>query len=336
MSGTTTRDVIAALRADVLGGLVLDADDDGYAAEISGFDLAQDHQPQVVVAATSAADVEATVRVAAAGGMPITVIGSGHGDIPTVTRGILLNTRRINSVSVDIANRTATVGVGATWHDVMAVATPAGLAPLGGSAPAVGVGGYLLGGGLGPIGRTVGFSSDRVRAFEIVCADGHLRIATAQDDADLFWALRGGKGGLGVVTSVTVELLELPSIYGGGEYYPAARIPLLLRAFQALVSSAVPNELSTSVAILRLPDIPVLPPPLRGQTVAHLRVGYVGDRADRAGWAAAAERLLEPLRAAVGAATAGCARRVALCRHRHHPQRPDDAVRACDRRDPAE
>ena len=299
MSGTTTQDVIAALRTSV-GGLVLTANDDGYAAEISGFDLSQVHHPQVVVAAISAADVEATVRIAAAARLPITVIGSGHGDIPTVTTGILLTTRRINSVSVDIADRTATVGVGATWLDVLAVATPAGLAPLGGSAPAVGVGGYLLGGGLGPIGRAVGFSSDHVQAFEIVCADGNLRIATAQDDADLFWALRGGTGGVGIVTAVTVELLELPSIYGGGEYYPAARIPALLRAFQALVSSAVPNELSTSMAILRLPDIPVLPPPLRGQTVAHLRVGYVGDRADRGGWAAAAERLLEPVRVAAG------------------------------------
>ena len=294
-----TLDVVAALRATV-DGLVLTSTDDGYAAEVSGFDLSQVHHPHVVVAAASAADVEATVRAAAAARVPITVVGSGHGDIPTVTTGILLNTRRINSVSVDIAARTARVGVGATWHDVLAIAAPAGLAPVCGSAPAVGVGGYLLGGGIGPIGRTVGFSSDRVRAFELVCADGDLRTATAQEDPDLYWALRGGKGGFGVVTSVTVDLLVLPSIYGGGEYYPAAEIPALLRAYQVLAKSAVPNELSTSVAVLRMPDIPVLPPPLRGQTVAHLRVGYVGDPADRAAWAATAEGLLRPLRAVVG------------------------------------
>ena len=298
------QDVVAALRQAV-DGAVLTPSDDGYSAEIAGFDLSQVHHPQVVVAATTAADVQGTVQVAAVAHLPIVVIGSGHGDIPAVTTGILLNTRKINSVTIDIAGRTATVGVGASWHDVLAIATPAGLAPLGGSAPAVGVGGYLLGGGMGPIGRTVGFSSDHVRAFEIVCADADLRTVTAQDDPELFWALRGGKGGFGVVLSVTVELLELPSIYGGGEYYPAAEIPALLRAFQVMVSSVVPDELSTSVAILRLPDIPQLPPPLRGQTVAHLRVGYVGDPADRAGWAAAAERLLQPLRAAVGAPLLG-------------------------------
>lgn len=293
-----TAEIIARLRAAV-GGPVLVSTDGDYPAEVAGFNLAQVHSPAVVVAATNAADVAATVRIAATAGLPITVIGSGHGDIPTVTTGILLTTRRIIGVELDSVGRTARVGAGATWHDVMALTNPAGLAPLAGSAPAVGVGGYLLGGGLGPIGRTVGFSSDHVRAFEIVCADGNLHTATAQQEPDLYWALRGGKGGFGVVTAVTVELLELPSIYGGGEYYRAAEIPALLRAYQALVNSGLPDELSTSVAVLRLPDRPALPPPLRGQTVGHLRVGYVGDRADRAGWAAAAERLLEPLRAAV-------------------------------------
>ena len=159
----------------------------------------------------------------------------------------------------------------------MDVVTPAGLAPLVGSAPAVGVGGFLLGGGLGPIGRTFGFSTDHLRSFEIVSADGVLRTVSAHENADLFWALRGGKGGFGVVTAATVELLELPAIYGGGEYHRAPDIPALWRAYQRFVAGGVPESLTTSLAILRLPDIPVLPAPLRGQTVAHLRVGYVGD-----------------------------------------------------------
>src|SRR5664279_5623755 len=96
--------------------------------------------------------------------------------------------------------------------------SPHGLAPLCGSAPGVGVGGLLLGGGLGPIARTFGFTSDHVESFKIVCADGVLRSATARQHPDLFWALRGGKGGFGVVTAVTIDLLELRSIYGGGEY----------------------------------------------------------------------------------------------------------------------
>ena len=260
------------------------------------------------------------------------MIGGGHGDIPAVSEGILLTTRHLGDVAVDSEARTARVGSGATWHDVMAVTTPAGLAPLVGSAPAVGVGGFLLGGGMGPIGRTFGFTTDHVRSFEIVCADGILRTVSESLDADLFWALRGGKGGFGVLTAATVELLELPAIYGGGEYYSAAEIPALWRAYQRFVAGGVPDSLTTSLAILRLPDIPVLPPPLRGQTVAQLRVGYVGDLAT------AHDEVEKAARAAAASCRPAAARRIgniAVRGYRHHSQRPDDAVRARDRRDPA-
>ncbi|MET0865917.1 MAG: FAD-binding protein [Nakamurella sp.] len=297
----TTDQVLDSLRAAITGP-VLTPDQSGYRAAVAGFDLAQQHSAPIAVSATSVDDVVATVGIARNAGLPITVIGGGHGDIPTVTAGILLTTRRINTVDIDRAARTARVGVGATWHDVMALTTPEGLAPLCGSAPAVGVGGYLLGGGLGPIGRTFGFSCDHVVSFEIVCADGALRTVTAETEPDLYWALRGGKGGFGVLTAATMQLLDLPSIYGGGEYYTAAEIPALLRAYQQFVAADVPESLSTSLAILRLPDLPVLPPPLRGQTVAQLRVGYVGSGA---GVAAEVERLLVPLRSAVAAPLLG-------------------------------
>ena len=291
--------VLDELRSSVTGP-VLTPDDPNYGTEITGFDLSLVHSPPVVVGAATVGDVCATVRTAVAGGLPITVVGSGHGDIPAVTAGILLTTRRLDGVQIDTSSGTAHVGAGATWHDVLDRATPAGLAPLCGSAPAVGIGGFLLGGGLGPISRTFGFSSDHVRSFDIVCADGVLRTVSAQQDPDLFWALRGGKGGFGVVTAATIEMLELTTVYGGGEYYAAAQIPALLRAYQAFVDAGVPDELTTSIAMLRLPDLPLLPPPLRGQTVAHLRIGCVG-----ADGGAAAEKLLAPLRAAVGSPLLG-------------------------------
>jgi FAD binding domain len=294
----TTKTAIESLRAAVAGP-VLTPDQDGYAAEVSGFEMVAEHFPAIAVGATDANDVVATVRIAAAAGIPVTVVGLGHAAIPSVTRGILLNTSRITDVTLDVGARAVRVGAGGTWHDVMAVATPIGLAPVCGSAPGVGVAGYLLGGGLGPIGRTVGFSSDHVRSFEIVCADGDLRTVSAERDADLFWALRGGKGGFGVVTAATVELLEVASLYGGGEFYSAGDIAALFRAYQRFVKSGLPAALSTSLAILRLPELPELPPPLRGQTVGHLRIAYMGgvDADDRA---ALAEELLAPLRAAVG------------------------------------
>jgi FAD binding domain len=293
----TTKTAIDSLRAGVAGP-VLTRDDDGYAAEVSGFEMLVEHAPAVAVGATDADDVVATVRIGAAAGLPIGVVGLGHAAIPAVTQGILLNTSRITDVTLDIGARTAYVGAGATWHDVMAAAIPIGFAPVCGSAPGVGVAGYLLGGGLGPIGRTVGFSSDHVRSFDIVCADGEPRTVSADRDPDLFWALRGGKGGFGVVTAVTVDLLDIASLYGGGEFYSSGDIVTLFQAYQRFVNSGLPAALSTSLAILRMPDLPDLPPPLRGQTVAHLRIAYVGgDSADDR--AASAEKLLAPLRTAV-------------------------------------
>ena len=147
---------------------------------------------------------------------------------------------------------------------------PHGLAPLCGSAPAVGVAGYLLGGGLGPLARTYGFSADHVQAVEVVTpADGHLTV-TAESDPDLFWALRGGKGGLGVVTAVTIGLLPLAEVYGGALYFKAADVPAVLSAY-AEWSPALPESTTASIALLQLPS-DALPEAIRGQRVAHVRV----------------------------------------------------------------
>ena len=221
---TTITRALDALRSAVAGPVLTTADR-GYADEVAGFDLAVVHTPPIAVGASSAEDVATVVRVAAAAGLPVGVVGSGHGDIPVISEGILLTLHRLDAVGVDAAARTATVGAGATWNDVLAASTPLGLAALCGSAPAVAVGGFLLGGGMGPIARTFGFSSDHVRSFEIVGADGEVRIVTARQHPDLFWALRGGKGGFGVVTAATIDLLALSTVYGGGEYYAAATSP---------------------------------------------------------------------------------------------------------------
>lgn len=284
--------ILTELRAAVAGE-VRTPDEAGYAPIVSGSNLIQRHRAPIAVAARSTADVAAVVRIAGAAGVPITVIGGGHGDIPTVNDGVVLTTRLLTDVTVDPDAATATVGAGATWNDVLDLATPDGLAPLCGSAPAVGVGGYLLGGGMGPIGRTYGFTSDRVRSFDLVTADGRARTVTADSDPDLWWALKGGKGGFGVLTAATVDLLRLDSVWGGGEYLAADDIPALLDGFAELTAGPLPDELTVSVAILRFPNLPVLPEPLRGRTLGHLRAAFVGSDAD-------GERLLSGLRSALG------------------------------------
>lgn len=242
---------------------------------------------------TSTAEVARVVRAAGRHGQRMTVGGAGHAAIPAVSAGVLLRTGGLGDVDLDVAARSARVGVGASWHDVIARTVPHGLAPLCGSAPHVDVGGYLLGGGLGPLGRTFGYSSDLVSSIEIVTADGETNEGSTTNEPDLFWALRGGKGGFGVVTAMTVGLLRTPTLYGGGEYYPGTDAPALLRAWRDLVTTDLPETISTSLAIARVPDLPQVPAPIRGRTVVNLRVAYVGSADD-------AERLLAPLRAVVG------------------------------------
>ncbi len=289
-----TSDPVAAalseLRNAVVGPVLTQADD-GFADEVAVFDLTLRHDPDIAVGVTSPADVAAALPIARRHGLKVSVIGTGHADVPQISDGIVLAMRRLDSVTVDKDSATATVGAGAAWRPVVEAAAPLGLAPLCGSAPDVGAVGLVLGGGIGPISRTYGFSADHVKSFEIVTVDGAVQHVDAEGEPDLFWALRGGKGALGVVTAMTIALPSLSEIYGGGVYFKAEDIPGLVRDYQRWVTSgpdAVPDALTTSLAILRLPAIPALPEVLRGRTVAHLRVGFVGPAEE-------GERLTAPL-----------------------------------------
>jgi hypothetical protein len=130
-----------------------------------------------------------------------------------------------------------------------------------------------------------------VQAVEIVTADGRLRRVCADSEPELFWAIRGGKGNFGVVTALEIELVPVSSLFAGGIFFSGDDAPALLHRFREWAPT-LPDEVSTSIAILRLPPMEELPPPLRGQTVVHLRFAYSGnDHAE-------AERLLSPMKAA--------------------------------------
>ena len=207
--------------------------------------------------------------------------------------------RALAGVEVDTGKRSARIGAGATWEPVLAATAPHGLAALCGSAPAVGVAGYLLGGGLGPLARTYGFSADHIQAVEVVTpADGRLTV-TAESDPDLFWALRGGKGGLGVVTAVTIGLLPLAEVYGGGLYFGAADVPAMLGAY-AEWSPALPESTTASIALLRLPESDALPEAIRGQRVAHVRVASIDAPATAERQLAAIRAVAPPLLDTIG------------------------------------
>jgi hypothetical protein len=197
----------------------------------------------------------------------------------------------MQGLSVDPARRIARAEAGVKWHRVLEAAAEHGLAALCGSSSDVGVVGYTLGGGLGSLGRRYGFAADHVVAVEIVTADGLLRRICAESEPELFWAVRGGKGNFGIVTALEFELVPVPALYAGGLFFAADDAPAVLHTFRQWAPT-LPEEVATSVAIMRMPPMEELPPPLRGQTVVHLRYAYSGDDFDLA------ERLLAPMREA--------------------------------------
>ena len=258
---------------------------DGYAEEVAGFQTSIDTQPAVVVAAESAEDVVAAVKYAAEHDLPVSVQATGHG-LTAGTDGLLVSTRRMTGVEIDAAAKTARVQAGVRWGAVIDAAAKHGLAPLSGSSPDVGVVGYTLSGGFGLMARRFGRAADHVRAIDVVTADGELRTVTPGDD--LFWALLGGRASFGVVTALEFGLVPVTELYGGGLYFDAADLPAVLRAWRTWAMTA-PDELTTSIALVPLPDLPFLPEPIRGKHVANLRIAYLGDDGDR---------LVAPLRAA--------------------------------------
>ncbi|KQS98485.1 FAD-binding oxidoreductase [Cellulomonas sp. Leaf395] len=275
--------------ASLITGPVLTPDEEGFADEVAPHNRAVVNSPDVVVGATSTEDVVAAMRWAAEQGVHLTVLATGHGATTPVTSGVLLTTRRLGGVEVDPEARVATIGAGARWTDVIPAADAHGLNPVAGSSANVGVAGYLLGGGIGPFARSHGFSSDRVESFTVVTGTGEVVEASADEHPDLFWGLRGGKVGLGVVTQVRVRLVAIPELYAGSLFFDAEHIETALRGWIAWTATA-DAQTTTSAAIVTFPDLEVVPPHLRGRTALTLRVARPGDEA--AGAAATA-----PLRA---------------------------------------
>ncbi len=257
----------------------------------SGFQTGFPVRPDLVVEAAGADDVRDAVARAASGGLRVAVHATGHGLAGPVEGGVLIDTRRMDSVRIDPVRRTAAIGAGTTWGQVVEAAAPHGLAPLNGSAPGVGAVSYTLGGGLGILGREFGYAADHVRSLDVVTGDGVLRHVTPKDEPELFWGLRGGGHRLGVVTGLETGLVPVERLYGGslafdGDGEAGAEV---LRRYPEWTRT-LPDALTSSVAALVYPDVPQVPEPMRGRYVISVRVAYTGSAAE-------GERLVAPLRA---------------------------------------
>ena len=269
---------LALLRARV-DGAVLVTGDPGWPQAFAPFNSAVVQHPAVAVVAETVADVVHAVRWAAERRLRVAVQSTGHGPGAPADGALLVVTSRLRRVRVDAGTRTAFVAAGNRWGDVVPAAQEHGLAPVLGSSPHVGCVGFVLGGGLGWLGRAYGFGSDHVRAFDVVTPDGSLVRASAHDHPELFWALRGvGGSPFGVVVGMEIDLHPLTTLYGGNLWYPAELAGEVTARWRDWVAQA-PDELTSSVAWLHYPPVPGVPQALRGTAFAVVRGAWCGDPA---------------------------------------------------------
>ena len=283
---------VEELRARLRGAL-LRPGEEGYDEARAAWNLNARQRPAVVVMAEGANDVLAAVRFARDLELGVGVMATGHGVGAPSDGGLLVNTSLMRGVRVDPASRTARVEAGALWKDVIPEAQAHGLAGLAGSAPHVGVVGYTMGGGFGWLGRKYGLNSASITEADVVTADGELLRLSADENADLFWGLKGGGGNFGIVTSLEFRLYPLTTVYGGSVFYPVEKAREVLGLY-ARWSAGLPDEMTTAVAFMNVPPLPHLPEPLRGRSVVVVKGCYCGERPGDG------EELLRPVREELG------------------------------------
>jgi hypothetical protein len=227
------------------------------------------HQPSILVLAKTVDDVCEAVRYANLHGLKIAVQATGHGQPKECIGGMLIVTSLMRGVAIDPKTATARVQGGAMWSDVITPAFEFGLAPLSGSSPDVGVVGYLLGGGIGITMRTFGLGIDSIRSAQMVTANGELIRTSPTENADLFWALKGGGGAFGIVTEIEVALVPCAMLFGGSMMFPADRAEEVLCAY-ALWTRDLPCEATVCATIMNFPPVPFVPEFLHGKSFVIL------------------------------------------------------------------
>jgi FAD binding domain len=263
-----------------ISGRVATASDADWDEARLAWNLTADQQPEAVAFAESADEIAAVVSFAIDNDLKVAGQRTGHGAAPLapLSGTILIKTERMRAVEVDPEAQTARVEAGVLSLEVAEAAGAHGLSSMPGSAPDVGVTGFTLGGGLSWLGRRHGFACNRVRAIELVGADGEPRTVGAGNDPDLFWALRGGGGGYAIVTALHLDLLPVGEIYAGALLFPAEVGAAAVRAYRDW-AAGVPDEITSVVRFLTPPPIPDVPEPLRGRPLLTITAACIGSQA---------------------------------------------------------
>ena len=283
--------VLGALRSRLRGTTLLPGDG-SYSAARQVWNAAIDRRPAAIVVCADAEDVALALRIATEHRLPVTVRGGGHNVAGRSIRdgALLLDLSKLRNVAVNRETRIASSQGGALWRDLDAATAAEGLATTGGLVSTTGVGGFTLGGGAGWLMRRHGLACDNLVGANVVLADGRCVRASAAENADLFWGLRGGAGGLGVVTSFDFRLHPLREVLAGLVIHPASEARAVLRAFRDFAAGAA-DEFCGLAVLAHAPPLPFLDAAWHGQPVAILALCWCGDPA-------AGERAIAPLRSA--------------------------------------
>ena len=276
--------------ADGLRGELIEPEHPSYEAARKVYNAMIDKRPRMIARCADAADVILAVNFARENDLTLSVRGGGHSGpgLGVCDDALTIDLSPIHGVRVDPKARTVRVGGGATWGAVDHATHPFGLAAVSGIISTTGVGGLTLGGGHGYLTRRYGLTIDNLLEADVVLADGRFVHASPKENDDLFWAIRGGGGNFGVVTSFLFRLHPVHTIYGGPMFWPKEQAAEILTWYADFLPNA-PEDVYGFFAFLNVPPGPPFPEPLHGRSVCGIVWCYTGpmDKADKA---------LEPVR----------------------------------------
>lgn len=237
-----------------------------------------DKRPAVVVRVANAGDVMATVRYARDNSLDLSIRGGGHSGpgFGTNDGGVVIDFSRMRGVRVDPNAKTARAESGTTWGDFNAATHAFGLATTGGIISTTGIAGLTLGGGIGYLTRGNGLSLDNLVSADVVTADGQLLVASENENADLFWAIRGGGGNFGVCTSLEYKLHPVQNVYWGPMFYEIEETENILRFYRDYIKDA-PEEMGAFPAFQIAPPLPFIPKDRHGNMFAAIVACWSGD-----------------------------------------------------------
>src|SRR3954468_4170079 len=268
---------VAELAAELRGAVICPGDD-AYDSARALWNAAHDKHPALIAQCAGPADVAAALRFARSEKLEVAVRGGGHSiaGFSGVDGGIVIDLSPMRGILIDPVGRRAIVQGGCTWRDVDLETQAHGLATTGGLVSTTGVSGCTLGGGIGWLMRRHGLACDNVIAADVVTTDGEMVRASADENADLFWALRGGGGNFGVVTSFEFSLHQVgPTLAGGAIFCSGEDAEAVLRGWREWLRSA-PDELTTLVNLTTAPPAPFIPEAWHGKPIVAVVGVYAG------------------------------------------------------------